>query len=260
MLLFGRDSRAWVLGSMLALAAITSHAGIVNVFHDKQNVNLSLIPPPPVLADTLVGTQVSSFNGAISEVLGGTGFEGGAINFSYGSGATATFSPSTLALIDGRNASQGPNGTGRYNMTPDLPNLPTGGPNPGHWIEATSSFDITFSSAITAFAFFGTDFADFSGAFSLQLVSNGTVIYDSLDEVGGNGANGNLMFFGVVSSVAFDRVNFFIAQSSPDDVFGFDEFVVGTGTPSGQTPEPGTLALVGLALAGAGFAQRRRRR
>lgn len=164
---------------------------------------------------------------------------------------------------------------GRYNTT--APTAST--PSPRKYLEvqtvagangsaATGQFNISFSRAISAFAFFGTDIGDFEGSLFIDAYL-GNVLQTALTVRSGAvpAGNGNeLLFYGFAArEVAYDRLVFRTSSPTGNDVFGFDDFwaadagqIVTTAVPP-SIPEPGSLALAGLALLAAGAARRARR-
>jgi PEP-CTERM motif len=161
---------------------------------------------------------------------------------------------------------------GRFNTTGA-----EGAPASGRWWETKYSFSLTFTNAISAFGFYGTDFGDFDGTFELELVraAGGTVkvpfakpMVGTITESGvtTNTTNGWLQFFAFWDPTdTYTEVRFNIAQVGNNidnwDVLGFDDFVVGQLLPGGggvDMPEPGSLALVGAALLGLAASRRRK--
>ena len=166
---------------------------------------------------------------------------------------------------------------GRFNTTPvsSLNPLP-------QWLETDSKFIITLAEAVGAFGFYGTDFGDFQGTLRVKFIfgyDGDSSTADDLEVSIGtdgdplypvSGDNGSLVFFGYASSRLFQRIEFSIDQFvDPEtgevfrDGLGFDDMVIGnlktTTPPPNPMPEPGSLALAGLALLAAGSARRRRR-
>ncbi len=111
----------------------------------------------------------------------------------------------------------------------------------------SSSFELSFSSAISAFGFYGIDIGDFSGQIELEL-SGGGMTTLALDEI--VGANGNLVFFGFIDQVDTYTTIRFTNSGSGSDVFGFDDLIIGDIGQVVSAPEPGGLALMSIALFG----------
>ena len=137
-------------------------------------------------------------------------------------------------------------------------------------VSTGTEFTLSFSTAIAAFGFYGTDIGDFGGVLSLILTPwNGgpdetLVVRPQSNQAAASGA---LLFYGFADmSSEYRRITFVsLGTTSDQDFFGFDDLVVADRgqirvptTPPG-VPEPGSLALAGLALFAAGYARKARK-
>lgn len=134
-----------------------------------------------------------------------------------------------------------------------------GGPGAGRfavsgtqYVETSSSLTLTFDQPVVAFGFYATDIGDFSGQLSVTI--NGTN-YDVPHTV--NGASGAGLYYGFIDTASpFTQVQF--STTDGDDVFGFDDFTVGTAQQVAAIPEPASMAMFAGVLA-AGLAALRRK-
>lgn len=237
-----------LLAGIVAQAAPTTYTGV------DPTTNGS-IPAASVAA-----AQRASFLGALSNSAS-EGFE------SFAVGATAPLTLSSIgAQLTGSGSVQDTSVDpftgeflGRFNTT-------AGGTK---WWETTGTFSLLFTNAISAFGFYATDIGDFNGVLSL-IFDDDAAHAVTLDTNGVIG-NASLLFWGVAdnSGATFKKVTIQLTQldanglpiTDPDayDHVGFDDIVAGIASRGPTTvPEPGSLLLVALSLAGALAATRRR--
>ncbi len=186
----------------------------------------------------------------------------------FGSGNTLSqAAPIGDGLLRGR-VREGTTQFGRFNTT--------NGALSGRWFETDSAFTIDLAAEVDALGFYGTDFGDFSGSLSIALYdvdgNTVTLVQQNVFTSASGGSlplgnqDGSLLFFGFASDVKFNRAVLSITQGSgitSVDFLGFDDIVVGNLRNGGGTnpaPEPGSLALVGLALFAASWARKTQRR
>lgn len=180
---------------------------------------------------------------------------------------TGSASGAVTATLKGNGEVMGTPEAGRFNTTSD---------GSQYWrVEAGAggAFSIEFSRAVSAFGFFGTDIGDYDGVMELDLTRAGDQGIDTLTVRGGASAeanNGSLLFFGFADAgSSYTKITFKTAGIAGFvDYFGFDDFYAADASqilttvnpPPTPMPEPGSLALAGLALFAAGWARKTRRR
>ena len=122
-----------------------------------------------------------------------------------------------------------------------------------------NAFKITFTSAIAAFGFYGTDIGDVNQALSVTLDAGLTSqrVFLVANTVGA--ADGSLLFWGIADNAqTFTTVSF--AQSGTDR-FGFDDLTVGdVRQVIGGVPESSTWAMMIAGFGIVGFSMRARTR
>jgi hypothetical protein len=234
-----------------AAAAVFS-AGSANAYdiYFGQDLGLGEGTPLPVASrvqstaaqnsflSNLVGVGTETFEGFAT----GTGaplaltFPGAGTATLGGTGNIATVAPGTT------------NGFGRYAIS---------GAN--YW-EVSGAFTIAFSDPVAAFGFWGVDIGDFNGQVTLTLQSGGVVNLTVPNST--NIAGGSVLYYGLIAEGAgelFTSITFGNTAAGTD-VFAFDDMTIGSLQQVRPTPEPGSLALFGLAAALAGTFVRIRRR
>ena len=163
---------------------------------------------------------------------------------------TLTFSGiSTTTLTAGNSAvrslASGTDGFGEF---------PTSGNN---YIasDPNATFVITFSSPITSFGFYGSDFGDSASA-HLTVVFSGLTppvtenVNDTLSAGRQTPADGSVLFFGYINTAApFTTVQITSpGNTSPNETFGFDDPVIGIAAGSAIAPEPSAWFLLAAGL------------
>lgn len=258
---------AGILGASLLAAVGTASAAYTPYFgedlNDDPDVALTAIPNSSV-ADAAfrsllsgVGTETfeTQTTGALAPLtLSFPGFSSPiSATLSGGGGRVAAVTPGTT------------DGFGRYSIPSDSSSK--------YWrVDAggtAGSFMVTFSRAIAAFGFYGVDIGDQGGRLELDLLAEdltsivASVTVPNTEGVSGS-TDGSVLFFGLVAGSAaedFFGVRVRTTSGATTDVFAFDNFTIAERnqvTPPPTIPEPGTVALLGLALAGAGMARRRK--
>lgn len=153
------------------------------------------------------------------------------------------------ATLSGAGAINNSTGAGRFNTS-------AGG---SKFYDVSGAFTINFDQAISAFGFYGTDIGDFSGKITLALAGGGNTNLIVPNKI--NGASGSLLFFGFIDpSVSYTSITFGNTNAGTD-IFGFDDMVIGDRAQViVDVPEPGSAALLAIALLGLGVATRRKQK
>lgn len=116
---------------------------------------------------------------------------------------------------------------------------------------AAISVTFSFDNPIDSFGLNVFDFGDLGGAGELSLSIDLGDEFLIASSTSGYLGNGNILFFGLTSDVAFSQV--VLSKTSTTDGIGIDEVYYTT------VPEPGTLVLFAVGLLGLAFVARRRR-
>jgi hypothetical protein len=228
-----------IAAALLASAGTASAANFI-FFGENQNPGNAVVGDPltarnAFFAALTAGVSTEDFEGfASGTVPASITFNGSAGNI------VATFGAGTGSV------QTGPNGVGRFATSPT------------QYFETTDAFNVTFSTPVAAFGFYGTDIGDFNGQLSVVLTRGG--VDESLvvpHTVGGN--DGSLLFWGVLSTNPFDSVRF-SQSASGTDFLGFDDLVIGDRNQVviPAIPEPATWGMMIAGFGLVGFAMRRR--
>ncbi|MBA4176189.1 MAG: hypothetical protein C0505_06475 [Leptothrix sp. (in: Bacteria)] len=261
------------------LAVATAHAAPLYYFGNAPTASGGFPPGCPAAAtncdpsitqglftDAVAVTMSETFENIAAGSLGSSSL--GVFGASGSGLSQATPVPGTL---DGGAVQSGTAVSGRFNTT--------SGAATGRWFESDYGFTIQLAGDVGAFGFYGTDFNDFAGSLEIELFDGAQSVFQNVFTQSDGSAlplrtgaaavqDGSLIFFGFASDTVFDRIVFRIGQPSgiglgDQDYLGFDDIIVGnlrTTTPPNPAPEPGSLALVGLALFAAGWARKAQRR
>lgn len=269
---FGNAFRSAVAALGMGVTAAVAQASPLHFFGNLPTASGSFPADPssaPRAAATLFSNSVAmalteTFETRPVGLLSGTGNAVSA--FSNGSIVQAAVPTIGQYLGAGISAGEAPTTSGRFNTT--------NGAASGRWLETELSFTVNIGASVGAFSFFGTDFGDFDGRLEIELFNGSTSVLANAftTEQGtplqpggpgqGNAQNGSLFFFGYASETLFDRMVFRVGQGAGIgagdwDYLGFDDLQVGNlrVAPPNGVPEPGSLALAGLALLAASSAR-----
>lgn len=140
--------------------------------------------------------------------------------------------------------------------------FPTSGSN---FVETGNGgdFNLSFSSAISAFGFFGTDIGDIGNSLTLRMTDINGVISDLAVGNTVNSASGSVLYFGFIDTANSYTNILFVNEPGGGDIFGFDDLTIGdlaqiTNPPPVPLPAAGWLLLG--ALGGMGALRRKAKR
>ena len=250
---FGRRFGSTLAASAFALAMVAApaSAGYLQFFGEDLNssatVPLAATPnsnaAQTAFLSSLVGVGTETFEGFATNtpapLLLLFGAAGNA-TLSGGGGVISTVAPGST------------NGFGRYAISgSNFWEVNAGG---------GGNFLVTFTNPVAAFGFFGVDIGDFGGTLTLTLANGLSTVVNVPNSVGANGSiDGSVLYFGIIGTTAADQFTSvaFNTTIGQGDIFAFDNMTIGS-LEQVRIPEPGTLALLGIALAGIGLSRRRK--
>jgi hypothetical protein len=229
-----------------SMTAATAHAAPIIYFGEDRGAGEGTVIATP----NSDAAQASFLSGLLNPGI--ETFEGIAdntaapFNVNFANGVTATLAGGGIVNSLADNTT---NGAGRYGVTGD----PDGDERYLDLGGGANAFTLTFSQPVSAFGFYGIDIGDFNGQVTLTTAGGLNQVFNVGNSTGILG--GSVLFWGVIDpNATFTSVSFGNTGSGTD-VFGFDDFTVGT-PQQVRVPEPASFLLLGAGLAMAGLRRR----
>lgn len=226
-----------------AILVCVSHASASPVTFFGQDPNANGAPPIP---NSLAAQAQFLANFTSFQVQNFDSFASGTPV--TGAGITVSFGPAGNATLVG-------SGDGSGSVITNTPTVGAFAISQPNYLNQNfdSTLTLTFQNPQVAFGFFATDVSDSGGDFILTIGNEApiTVLH--------NGQNsGNALYFGVID-FANPFTTVVLSNTAPgSDLFGFDDFTIGTAQQVRPVPEPTSLALAGLGMLGLiGYGRRR---
>lgn len=230
-----------IASAALAVGALTANVNAASIFFGEDFAINST-------ANLASATNALAAESGFASSLTGIGYEG------FEGFADGTSAPLASIFSNGITATLTGSGNVDNNATGCCGRFAVDGTQ---YYEATGSFTLTFSDAVAAFGFWGTDIGDFNGQIVVELAGGGTQSFTVANTP--NQANGGALFWGIIDTTNLFTSVTFGNTNTGTDYFGFDKFTIGNLQQVVNAPEPGTMGLLGLGLLGMAAARRRQK-